>query len=207
MTKTGHYRVVKRFTDVVFAAMILIASLPIQAIVAFLVLTNLGRPIFFTQKRPGKNNESFTLIKFRSMAHAKDTTTKQSDAQRLDAFGRALRASSLDELPSFWNVLRGDMSLVGPRPLLPQYLDLYTPHQRRRHEVRPGITGLAQVSGRNRLEWDEKFRLDVAYVDSYSFLLDLKILALTVVKVSKREGISKPGEATITEFRGPAQGK
>lgn len=192
----------KRALDVGFAAIALVGSLPLQGVVALLVYKNLGRPVLFRQPRPGKDGKTFVLLKFRSMTVPGSDALGQSDAIRLTGFGRALRASSLDELPSLWNVLLGDMSLVGPRPLLLQYLERYTPQQSRRHEVRPGITGLAQVTGRNEIGWDEKFRLDVEYVDSRSLALDLRILAVTVARVLRREGISEPGVATMTEFTG-----
>jgi lipopolysaccharide/colanic/teichoic acid biosynthesis glycosyltransferase len=163
----------------------------------------LGSPIFFKQTRPGRYGKSFKMIKFRSMTDARDIAGRLlPDSERLTAFGQFLRSTSLDELPELWNVLKGDMSLVGPRPLLMEYLPLYTPHQARRHEVRPGITGLAQVNGRNSLSWEEKFDLDVWYVDNQSFLLDMKILLLTVKKVLLREGISASGEATMSKFTG-----
>lgn len=196
------YDLVKRLVDVGVAAVAIIVSLPLQGLVAILVYKNLGRPVLFRQPRPGKDGKVFMLLKFRSMTTPASGAPKQSDAMRLTGFGRALRASSLDELPSLLNVLAGDMSLVGPRPLLLQYLERYTPEQHRRHEVRPGITGLAQVRGRNGISWDEKFKLDVQYVDSRSFALDLRIIVETVVKVLRREGISEPGVVTMTEFTG-----
>lgn len=200
------YDPVKRLIDVCAAAIAIIVSLPLQGFVAVLVYKNLGRPVLFRQPRPGKGGKVFTLLKFRSMTSDVSRGQTQPDAMRLTSFGRALRASSLDELPSLWNVLMGDMSLVGPRPLLLQYLDRYTPEQHRRHEVRPGITGLAQVMGRNGISWDEKFRLDVQYVDSRSLMLDLRIIAATVIKVLRREGISEPGTVTMSEYTGPSGG-
>lgn len=163
----------------------------------------IGKPVFFTQSRPGKNNELFELVKFRSMSEERDETGELlSDDLRLKSFGKLLRASSLDELPELINVLKGEMSIVGPRPLLEEYLDLYTPHQKRRQETAPGITGLAQVSGRNALSWEERFDLDVAYVDEMSFLGDLKIIAKTVQTVLSRSGISDGSSATQARFTG-----
>lgn len=196
------YDRLKRLMDVSIALVACIISLPLQGVIAFLVYKNLGRPILFRQARPGKNGKIFMLLKFRSMKPLTPGTRIQADASRLTPFGRALRASSLDELPSLWNVVKGDMSLVGPRPLLPQYLARYTREQNRRHEVRPGITGLAQVAGRNGIGWDEKFKLDVEYVDSRSLKLDFRILTKTVLKVLRREGISQAGMATMSEFMG-----
>lgn len=167
------------------------------------VRRKLGSPVFFCQTRPGLNGKPFKMVKFRTMTDARGPDGQLlPDADRLTSFGRFLRASSLDELPELWNVLTGDMSLVGPRPLLVEYLPLYSPEQARRHEMRPGITGWAQVNGRNALSWDDKFKLDVWYVDHRSMWLDIKILWLTVRKVLVREGISAAGEATMTKFTG-----
>lgn len=175
-------------------------------LIAVLIRFLLGPPIFFNQTRPGLNGKHFKMIKFRTMTDACDSCgILLSDSERLTPFGQFLRSTSLDELPELWNVLRGDMSLVGPRPLLMEYLPLYTPHQARRHEVRPGITGWAQVNGRNTLSWEEKFDLDVWYVDNQSFWLDIKILWMTVKKVFKREGINAAGEATMSKFTGSHQ--
>jgi lipopolysaccharide/colanic/teichoic acid biosynthesis glycosyltransferase len=193
----------KRLFDLilVFFASIFLA-VP-MLLVSVLIRFFLGSPIFFKQTRPGRYGKSFKMIKFRTMTNARDSSGKlPPDSERLTAFGRFMRSSSLDELPELWNVLKGDMSLVGPRPLLMEYLPLYTPHQARRHEVRPGITGWAQVNGRNSLSWEEKFDLDIWYVDNQSFLLDMKILLLTVKKVLLREGISASGEATMSKFTG-----
>lgn len=187
----------------VVAAIGLVLGAPVLAVVALLVRRELGSPVLFRQQRPGLGGRLFTLYKFRSMAPA--TSAQQGskhDQERLSDFGVRLRASSLDELPSLWNVLRGDMSIVGPRPLLPEYLDRYTSEQARRHEVRPGITGLAQVRGRNDLSWADKLALDVTYVQSRTLLLDLKIIALTVRKVVARDGVHAPGSATAPEFWG-----
>lgn len=190
-------RFVKRLFDVYAAALALVALSPVIAVVALLVRSNLGRPVIFSQERPGLNHKTFTLYKFRSMRNPDAGRGLLTDQERLTRFGRLLRSTSLDELPTLWNVLRGDMSFVGPRPLLVEYLDRYTPEQARRHNVRPGITGLAQANGRNALTWDEKFRLDVEYVDSQSLLLDLRILARTARAVLAREGISHDGHATM----------
>lgn len=193
----------KRVFDVVTAAAGLLVLSPVMAIVALLVLINMGRPILFVQPRPGLGGKLFQLIKFRTMREARHPGREAlDDAQRLTRFGTVLRSISLDELPELWNVLKGDMSLVGPRPLLPAYLDLYTPFQMRRHEVRPGLTGWAQVNGRNRLSWPEKFKSDVWYVDNVSLWLDLKILFLTIGQVACGHGISAEGEATMPPFRG-----
>ncbi|MEQ4302983.1 sugar transferase [Plantactinospora sp. B6F1] len=192
----------KRAFDLVGAVLALILALPIMAAVALVILLTLGRPVLFRHTRPGRDGELFDLIKFRTMHHVDPARGLISDADRLTRVGRWLRASSLDELPGFWNVLRGDLSLVGPRPHLVQYLERYTPEQARRHEVRPGITGLAQVRGRNLLSWEEKFHYDVWYVDHRSLALDLRILAETVRVVLRREGIAAPGSVTWHEFLG-----
>jgi lipopolysaccharide/colanic/teichoic acid biosynthesis glycosyltransferase len=177
-------------------------------ILAFLILIILGSPVFFVQTRPGLNGKPFKLIKFRSMTSELDLGGKfLPDSSRLTPFGRFLRATSLDELPGLWNVFKGEMSLVGPRPLLLNYLNLYTPYQARRHEVRPGITGWAQVNGRNSLSWDEKFKLDIWYVDNQSFFLDIKILLLTVQKVLLRHDINASKEVTMPEFKGSDERK
>lgn len=202
MTDPTKYDVVKRALDIAIAGMLLLVTLPVQALVAVLVLTRLGRPVLFRQVRPGKDAKLFELLKFRSMKNPDSQFPDRSDADRLNSFGMALRASSLDELPSLWNVLRGDMSIVGPRPLLVAYLERYSLEQARRHEVRPGITGLAQVSGRNGLDWDEKFRLDVKYVDARTLRLDFWIFMHTILKVVRRDGISSPGSVSMSEFLG-----
>lgn len=194
---------IKRFFDIIVSAVTLILFFPALLIVSLLVKTKLGSPIFFRQVRPGKDGRTFELIKFRTMLDANDSEGNPlPDSERLTRFGRLLRSTSLDELPSLWNVLKGDMSLVGPRPLLVDYLELYSLEQARRHEVRPGITGWAQVNGRNAIGWDEKFKLDVWYVDNCSLWLDIKILLMTVNKVFKREGISATGQATMPIFEG-----
>ena len=193
----------KRIFDLVLTIPGLILISPILFFVAILVRIVHGKPIFFTQLRPGFRGELFTVYKFRTMTDQRDENGELlPDEQRLTSLGRFLRTISLDELPELFNVLRGEMSLVGPRPLLIQYLDRYSPEQARRHDVLPGITGWAQVNGRNALTWGDKFRLDVWYVDNWSLWLDIKILALTLWKVIKREGISQPGHATAEEFMG-----
>lgn len=193
----------KRFIDILAALIAFTCFWWVFLIVGYLVKTKLGSPVIFKQERPGKDGKIFTMYKFRSMTDAKDKSGKLlSDEERLPKFGKLLRATSLDELPELWNVLKGEMSLVGPRPLLVEYLGRYSDFQARRHEVLPGITGWAQVNGRNAISWDEKFRLDVDYVDSYSFLLDIKILFLTVKKVFVKEGISQENNATMTKFEG-----
>ena len=193
----------KRLFDLVMVLIALILLSPIIVIVSVMIRLKHGSPIFFTQQRPGLHGKPFTLLKFRTMTDERDSSGDLlPDEDRLTSFGQFLRRISLDELPELINVLRGDMSLVGPRPLLMQYLDRYTPEQARRHEVRPGITGWAQINGRNALSWEEKFELDVWYVDNMSLWLDLKILTLTVWKVLHREGISQEGYATMPEFMG-----
>ena len=193
----------KRFFDFTVAAVaLLLLCLPLLAL-TLLVRRKLGRPAFFRQVRPGLHGKPFEMVKFRSMTDARGPDgALLPDADRLTPFGRFLRSSSLDELPGLWNVLKGDMSLVGPRPLLMEYLPLYSPTQARRHEVRPGITGWAQVNGRNAIGWDDKFKLDVWYVDNRSLWLDLRILWMTVRKVLVRDGISAAGEATMPIFKG-----
>ncbi len=193
----------KRLLDILAAVCGLLLLAPIMAIVAWQIRRKLGSPVLFRQLRPGRDGKPFEIVKFRSMRNALDASGDPlPDAERMTPFGRFLRASSLDELPELWNVLKGDMSLVGPRPLLMEYLPLYSPEQFRRHSVRPGVTGWAQVNGRNALSWEEKFRLDLWYVDNQSFCLDLKIIYLTLGKVMAREGISAAGEATMPKFTG-----
>ncbi|GIJ22546.1 sugar transferase [Micromonospora lutea] len=193
---------VKRLFDVVLATALLLLTAPLMAAVAAAVAMRLGRPVLFRQCRIGRDDRPFELIKFRTMRAPDPARGLLTDADRLTPLGRWLRATSLDELPTLWCVLRGDMSIVGPRPLLPEYLNRYTPDQARRHEVRPGITGLAQVRGRNSLDWDTKFSLDVEYVTNHSLRLDLSILAATVRTVLRRDGISADGNATMPEFLG-----
>ena len=201
-TQNKSYDSVKRVLDILAASVGLIVASPVLAVVAVLVAANLGRPVLFTQDRPGRNGRVFRLYKFRTMKSVDQARSLVTDGQRLTEFGRVLRSTSLDELPTLINVFKGDMSIVGPRPLLVQYLDRYTPLQARRHEVRPGITGLAQVSGRNALSWEEKFALDVQYVDKLSFLLDVIILVQTLRAVAVREGVTAEGDATMPEFGG-----
>ena len=193
----------KRATDVIASLLLLVLLSPVLVVVTIVVLATMGRPALFTQERPGLDGRPFRLIKFRSMSDRRGPDgALLSDAERLGRAGRFLRASSLDELPELVNVLRGDMSLVGPRPLLMDYLPLYSAEQSRRHEVRPGLTGLAQVSGRNALGWDEKFALDVRYVDQWSMMLDFRILAATAWQVVSRRGISHEDHATAPKFEG-----
>jgi lipopolysaccharide/colanic/teichoic acid biosynthesis glycosyltransferase len=192
----------KRSLDLVVALIAMVALLPLFALTALLVRLRMGSPVLFRQSRPGRNGVPFTLFKFRSMRAAEGAASPDGDEKRLTAWGRFLRRTSLDELPELWNVVRGDMSLVGPRPLLLEYLDRYTPQQARRHEVRPGITGWAQVNGRNLLSWEDKFALDVWYVDHVGLGLDLRILAMTLLTVLRREAISAEGHATMPQFRG-----
>lgn len=194
----------KRALDITASSLGLVITAPIQAATAIVVLAAHGRPVLFRQARPGKDARVFELVKFRTMRHP--DASHLTDAERLTTVGRFLRATSLDELPTLWNVLRGEMSLVGPRPLLVAYLDRYTPEQARRHEVRPGITGLAQVSGRNAISWDERLALDVEYVDSHTLLGDLQILVRTLTSVWRREGISAQGQATMPVFTGSGTG-
>jgi len=194
----------KRSGDLILATLALLASAPLLIAIAAVVRLDVGRPVLFRQRRPGLNGLPFTLLKFRTMRDARDSSGNLlGDADRLTRIGRFLRSSSLDELPELWNVLKGDMSLVGPRPLLMQYLDRYTREQARRHEVRPGITGLVQVGGRNALTWQQKFALDVEYVDNCSWRLDVAILALTAREVLRRRNVNQPGHATAQEFMGP----
>ena len=193
----------KRFFDFFTSFIAVFLLLPVMALVAWQIRSKLGSPVLFRQERPGLNGEPFEMFKFRTMLDAVDAAGNPlPDSERMTPFGSFLRSSSLDELPELWNVLKGDMSLVGPRPLLMEYLPLYSPEQYRRHEVRPGVTGWAQINGRNALSWDEKFKMDVWYVDNRSFWLDLKIIFLTIKKVLVRDGISADGEATMAKFTG-----
>lgn len=198
------YDVVKRVVDIAVSAAGLVVTAPLQLVVAALIRLRMGSPVLFRQRRPGKNGEIFDLVKFRTMLAP--TADRVSDEDRLTRLGRLLRSTSLDELPTLLNVLKGDMSLVGPRPLLVEYLEYYTPEQARRHEVRPGVTGLAQVSGRNNVDWDRRFELDVEYVDNRSLALDFRILRDTVGTVVNRRGISQQGHATMTPFTGAQKG-
>ena len=193
----------KRLFDVLFSASLLIVLSPVILIIALIVYVKMGRPILFSQERPGLNEKIFTLYKFRTMTNAYGPDGKLlPDSSRLSRFGKILRSTSLDELPELWNILKGDMSFVGPRPLLVQYLSLYSDEQRHRHDVRPGLTGLAMIHGRNNLNWNDKFAYDLQYVEQQSFLLDMKILLWTVVITLKREGITEKGEATVYMFTG-----
>ena len=193
----------KRAIDIISSSLGLIILSPVLLIVAILIRLNLGSPIFFTQDRVGKDGKIFKMIKFRTMLDATDKWGEQlPDEERLTPFGKLLRSTSLDEFPELINVLKGDMSLVGPRPLLVEYIELYSKDQWRRHEVRPGITGWAQVNGRNAIGWSERFKLDVEYVDNQSLFMDIKILFMTALKVVKRDGISHEGEATMSKFNG-----
>ena len=195
--------VVKRAIDIVCSGIGLIVLSPILVIAAILIRKNLGSPIFFTQDRIGKDGKVFKMIKFRTMLDATDKYGNQlPDEERLTSFGKLLRSTSIDELPELVNVFLGDMSLVGPRPLLVEYKDLYSTEQWRRHEVRPGITGWAQVNGRNSISWSERFKLDVEYIDNYNLILDIKILFMTVLKVIKKDGISQDGHVTMEKFNG-----
>ena len=201
-------RAIKRLIDVVIAGAALVIMLPVIALVALLVREKLGSPVLFRQERPGLAGRPFTLIKFRTMLDARDEDgALRPDAERMTAFGRWLRSSSVDELPELWNVLKGEMSLVGPRPLLMHYLPLYSPEQARRHDVPPGITGWAQINGRNAISWEEKFALDVWYVDNWSLAFDAKILLASLVSVISRRGISAEGAATMPEFTGSGRKK
>lgn len=193
----------KRIIDIIGASLGLLLLSPVLVIVACKILREMGAPVLFSQTRPGRSGKPFRMIKFRTMRDEIDANGHQlPDGERFTKLGQILRASSLDELPELWNVLKGEMSLVGPRPLLVDYLPLYSPEQARRHEVRPGITGWAQVNGRNAISWEEKFTLDVWYVDNQSLWLDMKIIGLTIRKVIKRDGISAAGEATMSKFTG-----
>jgi len=194
---------VKRMIDVGAAAVGLVLTAPVQAATAIAIRATMGSPVLFRQRRPGRRGEPFEIWKFRTMRHAADASGHPlPDEQRLTGLGRFIRSASLDELPQLWNVLRGDISLVGPRPLLMQYLPRYSQEQARRHDVLPGITGWAQVNGRNAIAWPEKFALDVWYVDHWSVLLDLRILAMTALKVIRRDGIANAASATMPEFMG-----
>ena len=199
--------IAKRFLDLLISSFFLIFLSPLLILIAVLVRLRIGSPMLFCQQRPGLGGEPFTIYKFRTMTDERDDQgTLLPDADRLTAFGNFLRSTSLDELPELFNVLKGEMSLIGPRPLLMEYLPRYTSEQMRRHEVRPGITGWAQVNGRNALTWEEKFELDVWYVDHCSLWVDIKILVLTLIKVFQREGISQPGRATVDYFTGSSEG-
>jgi lipopolysaccharide/colanic/teichoic acid biosynthesis glycosyltransferase len=192
----------KRALDVTVSAVGLIVTAPVQLVLAGVVAKRIGRPVFFVQPRPGRDGKVFDLVKFRTMLPVDETRGLVSDEDRMTTFGALLRSTSLDELPTLWNVLRGDMSLVGPRPLLVRYLDRYSPRQARRHEVRPGVTGLAQISGRNAISWDDKLEFDVRYVETRSFVGDLRILVRTIARVVRRDGVTADGQVTTAEFLG-----
>ncbi|MDI9817768.1 MULTISPECIES: sugar transferase [unclassified Legionella] len=194
---------IKRIFDVLFSCTFLILMSPLIVTIVLFVRYNLGTPIFFCQKRPGLHGKIFSIIKFRTLRDSRDAQGRLlPDEQRMTRLGKFLRATSLDELPQLWNVLKGQMSVVGPRPLLVEYLSFYSPEQKRRHDVKPGITGLAQVSGRNALAWDDKFKLDVWYVDNQSLWLDIKIIFLTIKKVILRKDITSEGSVTVEKFEG-----
>ena len=196
-------RYLKRVFDFILSLVAIVILLPVYIIVAILVRMKLGSPVLFCQERPGLNEKVFKMYKFRTMTDKRDANGELlPDEVRLTKFGKLLRSTSLDELPELFNILKGDMSIVGPRPLLVKYLPLYNEEQKHRHDVRPGLTGLAQVNGRNAISWEQKFKYDVEYVQKVSFLLDVKIVLLTVKKVLVRDGISQAGEATMEEFRG-----
>lgn len=193
----------KRVIDIFFSLIFILLFWWLYIVIAILVRKKLGSPVIFKQKRPGINEKIFTMYKFRTMTDKKDKNGNLlPDKDRLTKFGKFLRSTSLDEIPEFFNILKGDMSLIGPRPLLVKYLDRYSKEQSRRHEVRPGISGWAQVNGRNAISWEDKFKYDIEYADSLSFLLDLKIIILTIKKIFMREGISQDGSATMEEFKG-----
>ena len=197
------FQLKKRLFDMAAAVSALIILSPFFVLIGILVRLKIGSPVLFRQVRPGKDGKPFTIYKFRTMTDERDEDGRLlPDGERLTRLGKFLRKTSMDELPELYNVIKGDMSIVGPRPLLMQYLDRYTPEQARRHEVKPGITGWAQINGRNAISWQDKFKLDVWYVDNWSLWLDLKIIAMTAWKILRREGISQPGEATMEEFMG-----
>lgn len=202
---TRPYDRTKRALDIAVAVVALVLTAPLQLVIGAMVRLKLGSPVLFRQERPGLHEKTFYLVKFRTMIEPDPARGLVTDADRLTSFGRLLRSTSLDELPTLWNVVRGEMSLVGPRPLRTYYLPLYTPEQSRRHEVRPGITGLAQVMGRNTLPWEERFRLDVEYVDNRSLALDLQILTKTLWHVIARTGTSAPGHVTMPPFTGSTE--
>lgn len=197
------YKYIKRILDIISSLLAIIILSPLLAVTAVLVKTKLGSPVLFRQKRPGKDEKIFTLMKFRTMTDERDENGELlPDEVRLTKFGKFLRSTSIDELPELFNILKGDMSVIGPRPLLVEYIPRYNEHQHRRHEVRPGLSGWAQVNGRNTVSWEDKFDMDVYYVDNYSFAMDVKILFITVLNVLKREGISSETSATMEVFMG-----
>lgn len=196
----------KRAVDLALALPALVLSLPIQVVLALLVRAKLGSPVLFRQMRPGLHGQPFEMVKFRTMLPVDEMKGQSDDASRMTRLGSLLRSTSLDELPTLWNIIRGDMSVVGPRPLLMQYLERYSPEQARRHDVQPGLTGLAQISGRNALTWDQKFALDAEYVQRASLRLDVQIICRTIASVMRRDGISAAGSVTMPEFMGPSPG-
>ena len=197
------YKYVKRILDIISSLLAIIILSPLLAVTSVLVKTKLGSPVLFKQERPGKDEKIFTLMKFRTMTDERDENGELlPDEVRLTKFGKFLRSTSVDELPELFNILKGDMSVIGPRPLLVKYLPRYNEHQHRRHEVKPGLSGWAQVNGRNAISWEEKFDFDVEYVDNYSLLMDIKVLFMTVANVLKRDGISSETSATMEEFMG-----
>ncbi len=201
-------RIIKRGMDLVLSGIALLVLSPVYVVLAVLVRIKLGRPVLFSQERPGRYGKIFKMYKFRSMTDERDAKgALLSDEERLTEFGRLLRATSLDELPELWNIFKGDMSIVGPRPLLVRYLPRYNKRQRHRHDVRPGLTGWAQVNGRNAITWEQKFEYDIQYVKRESFFFDLVIILMTVGKVLRRSGISQEGNATMEEFMGTAEGQ
>ena len=201
------YAPVKRALDLALTVPALIVSLPVQVAAAVAIRATMGSPVFFRQTRPGLHGEPFDMVKFRTMHLVDEAKGRVTDEQRMTPVGSFLRSTSIDELPTLWNIVRGDMSIVGPRPLLMKYLPLYSPTQARRHEAKPGLTGLAQASGRNALAWEDRFALDVEYVDKQSLAMDLRIIAMTVGAVLRRDGIAEEGQATMTEFTGSQEDK
>ena len=194
---------IKRMLDFILSLIALIVLSPLMIIIGILVRIKLGRPVIFKQKRPGKNEKIFTLYKFRTMTDEKDEQGNLlADEKRLTKFGKFLRSTSLDELPELWNILKGEMAIVGPRPLLVEYLPLYNEEQKHRHDIKPGLTGLAQISGRNAIQWEEKFKEDIEYVNNITFIQDTKIILKTFTKVFKKDGINQEGNATIRKFEG-----
>ena len=194
---------IKRMLDFILSLIALIVLSPLMIIIGILVRIKLGKPVIFKQKRPGKNEKIFTLYKFRTMTDEKDEQGNLlADEKRLTKFGKFLRSTSLDELPELWNILKGEMAIVGPRPLLVEYLPLYNEEQKHRHDIKPGLTGLAQISGRNAIQWEEKFKEDIEYVNNTTFIQDTKIILKTFIKVFKRDGINQEGNATIRKFEG-----
>lgn len=200
------YKYIKRILDIISSLLAIIILSPLLAVTAVLVKTKLGSPVLFKQERPGKDEKIFTLMKFRTMTDERDENGELlPDEVRLTKFGKFLRSTSIDELPELFNILKGDMSVIGPRPLLVEYIPRYNEHQHRRHEVRPGLSGWAQVNGRNTVSWEDKFDMDVRYVDNYSFAMDVKILFMTVLNVLKKEGISSETSATMEVFMGTSE--